>query len=92
MSVEPKMVREQQPTTVEIPAAIAEEANRIANQQHWTLHHAILYLVNRGIKAQRETDISVTKAYDALMGASPEEQDEAGKALIRSVFGPASVA
>lgn len=87
------MVLEQQPTTsVEIPQSIIEEASRIADQQHWTLREALIYLANRGISAQHETERAVTEAYNAFMNAPEENRQALGESLIRSIFGQSSVA
>jgi hypothetical protein len=78
--------------TFEIPAVLLKEAERIAQQQDWTIAEAVTYLVSRGVDAQHATERTVARAYDAFMNASDLDREQAGKDLLRSVFGSNSVA
>ena len=78
--------------TADLPAALFNEAERIAHQQNWTVAEAVTYLVKRGIDAQHGTERAVTQAYNAFMNASEQDREQAGKELIRSIFGSQSVA
>ena len=94
MRVGSKLVRNQSESlaTVEMPAALFSEAGRIASQQSWTVEQPLTYLFSRGIDARHETERTVTEAYNAFINAPEQSRDELGKVLIRSIFGPASVA
>ncbi len=82
------MIGEQESTTtVEVPERMMREAKRIAQQQHWTISEAVVYLVNRGIEAQSETERTITQAYQVFMNAPQEKKEEVGKELIQSIFG-----
>ena len=87
------MVREQETTAmIEIPRRLFEAANRIAERNSWTIQQAVAFLLKRGIKAQAEAELAVTSAYDSFMNAEGDEEQAAGDNLIRSIFGPSSVA
>jgi hypothetical protein len=76
----------------EIPAPLLKEAERIAGQQNWTIPEAVTYLVSQGVEAQHATERTIARAYDAFMSASDLDREQAGKDLLRSVFGSNSVA
>lgn len=77
---------------IEIPTSVLENASRIAERNKWTIQQAVTFLLRRGIEAQAETERAVTCAYDAFMNATGDDEQAAGDNLIRSIFGPSSIA
>ena len=75
-----------------LPSPLAEIANRIAAEQHWTLSEAVIFLVKRGVKAQQEAEQRVAMAHEDLVNADPSKREEAENNLIRAIFGPESLA
>lgn len=93
MDAGPKMAQElQTEATVSLPRPLAEVANRIAAQQHWTFPQAIIFLIKRGVKAQTEAEQAVSDAHERFMEADGSNQKQAGDDLIRTIFGPESLA
>ena len=79
-------------TAIEVPAEVIRAASAIAERNNWTTQQAVLFLLKRGLAAQNETEQAITRAYNAFMNATPENEGEAGDALIRSIFGPSALA
>jgi hypothetical protein len=79
-------------TTVSLPAPLAEVANRIAAQQHWTFPEAVVFLIKRGAKAQQEAEENVENNFNRFMEADANQRQQAGDDLIRAIFGPESLA
>jgi hypothetical protein len=85
----PKAVRQ----SVTIPAALAQEARRIAQEKRLTFSAALVFLAERGAKAEREAQLSLRRNYRRyLTEKDPAKKLQAGDDLIRSVFGPDAVA
>ena len=74
--------------TVMLPLALAEVANKIAAEQHWTLPEAVVFLVKRGVKAQQESERTVANNYERYMLSNPLEEEKTGADLMRAIFGP----
>ena len=78
---------------VTLPLPLAEVAHRIAAEQHWSFPEAVVFLVKRGVKAQEEAERSIALSHERLINAeTPEEQQKASNDLIRTIFGPESIA
>ncbi|HEX4227511.1 MAG TPA: hypothetical protein VHZ07_02495 [Bryobacteraceae bacterium] len=78
--------------TVTLPGPLAEVANRIAVEQHWSFPEAVVFLVKRGVKAQQEAERTVAESYDRFMNSDADAQQKNGDDLMRAIFGPESVA
>jgi hypothetical protein len=79
--------------TLTLPLPLAEVANRIASEQHWSFPEAVTFLVKRGVEAQQESERAVEASHQRFIDAeTPEEQAKAGNDMIRTIFGPDSVA
>lgn len=79
--------------TLTIPHDIAVVADRMCKDQHWTFEKSLLVLLNRGVAAQAAADQDLEMKYEAFMKQTdPVAQNKAGEDLIRSVFGPGSIA
>lgn len=89
----PKMVKEREVTaTLQVPEGVIEAAKLIANRNEWTVERAIAFLLKRGVEAQAESDRLLAEAYNSFITSAPEGRSSAGDELIRSIFGPSSVA
>lgn len=78
--------------TVHLPRPLAEKAAEIAARQRWSFDEAVLFLVTRGLAEQQQTEAALTTAYNRFLESDEGARDEAGKDLIRTIFGPKSVA
>lgn len=76
-----------------IPPALAAEVRRVAKARHITMSHALVSLVERGIQAERDAKAALKEDYERLMGErEPRRKEEAGKDLIRAIFGKDALA
>jgi hypothetical protein len=79
--------------SVTIPHQLAVKVRRVAKERHLTMSRALVELVQRGIDAETETRENLDTAYQRFMiEADSERKSEAGKDLIRAVFGPDALA
>ena len=79
--------------SVTLPAPLAVEVRRVAKERHLTVSRAMATLVARGVQAERGEKESLAAAYERFMSeADPKHQEEAGKDLIREVFGKDAIA
>jgi hypothetical protein len=78
---------------VTIPKALAEEAARVAREKHLTVSRALVFLAERGAKAEREAQANLKRNYRRFMKEQdPQTKIKAGEDLLRTIFGPDSVA
>lgn len=79
--------------SVTIPAPLALEVRRVAKQKHLTMSRALVTLAEKGVEAEAAARESLNSAYQLFMSADVAEQkNEAGKDLIRAIFGRAAIA
>jgi hypothetical protein len=79
--------------SVTIPAHLAVEVRRVAKQKHLTMSRALVTLAEKGVEAEAAARESLNGAYQRFMSAADaERKDEAGKDLIRAIFGRAAIA
>ena len=79
--------------SVTIPAPLAAEVRRIAKQKHLTMSRALVTLAGKGVEAEATTRESLNNAYRQFMSADGAEQkNEAGRDLIRAIFGGTAIA
>jgi hypothetical protein len=79
--------------SVTIPATLAVEVERVAREEHLTYSQALAVLAQRGVDAQVAARAELDTAYRRFMSESdPESKDEAGKDLIRTIFGKDAIA
>jgi hypothetical protein len=79
--------------SVTIPAPLAVEVRRVAKQKHLTMSRALVTLAEKGVEAEAASRESLTNAYQRFMSAGGAEQKaEAGKDLIRAIFGRTAIA
>jgi hypothetical protein len=79
--------------SVTIPATQAAQVRRVARERHLTVSRALAELAERGVRAEAEAKLQLKTAYRTFMEeAEPERKNEAGRDLIRAIFGKNAVA
>src|SRR5438477_12170742 len=79
--------------SVTMPAALAAEVQRVANERHLTISRALVALAERGVRAEAEAREQLKGSYRRFIDAKePDLKNEAGIDLIRSIFGADSIA
>ena len=88
-SARPKAIRQ----SVTIPAPFASEVRRVAKQRHLTLSRALVALAERGVRAELDAKENLQATYRRFMKEQePALKEEAGKDLVRAVFGKDAIA
>jgi hypothetical protein len=76
-----------------IPAALVSEVRRTAKEQHVTMSRAFVALAERGVRAEMEAKERLKTSYNRFLAENdPARKNEAGKDLIRAIFGKDSIA
>jgi hypothetical protein len=79
--------------SVTIPAPLATEVRRLAKQQRLTISRALVSLAERGVQAEVDARQNLNATYERFMKErEPSRKDEAGKDLIRAIFGKGAIA
>ena len=79
--------------SVTLPAQLATEVRRVAKERHLTTSRALVALAQRGVEAEAEAKQNLSATYRRFMSeADPQRKDEAGKDLIRAIFGKEALA
>jgi hypothetical protein len=79
--------------TVTLPAALAVDVRRVAQERRITVSRALVSLAERGIRAELEAKLELEAAYQNFVGAvEPEAKSIAGRSLIRAIFGNDAIA
>ena len=79
--------------SVSIPAPLAVEVRRVARERGLTLSRALVSLAERGVKAEQDARDNLRSTYQAfLREKNPSKKDDAGKNLIRAIFGKNAIA
>ena len=79
--------------SVTIPKTLAEEAARVARERNLTRSGALVFLAERGAKAERDAQRKLRRDYQRFMKEKdPKKKLDAGEDLIRSIFGPDAIA
>jgi hypothetical protein len=79
--------------SVTMPATLAADVRRVAKERHVTMSRALVDLAERGVRAEAEAKQQLKAAYRKFVGeAEPERKNEAGRDLIRAIFGKDSIA
>jgi hypothetical protein len=74
--------------SVTIPAQLAIEVERVARKRHLTMSRALVVLAQRGVDAEAAARNALNATYRRFISeADPERKGEAGKGLIRAIFG-----
>ena len=65
----------------------------MARKKHLTMSRALVALAQRGVEAEAAARANLNTTYRRFMAeADPERKNEAGKDLIRAVFGKDAIA
>ena len=79
--------------SVTIPATLVSEVRRTAKEQHVTMSRALIALAERGVRAEAEAKEQLKTSYTRFLAENdPTRKNEAGKDLIRAIFGKDSLA
>jgi hypothetical protein len=79
--------------SVTIPAPLAKEVRRVAKERHLTVSRALVALAERGVRAELDAKENLQAAYQRFMKEKePALKEDAGKDLIRAVFGKDAIA
>ena len=79
--------------SVTIPAPLAVQIRRVAKERHLTISRAVVFLVERGVRAELDAKDTLNAAYRRFMDErEPDRKNEAGKDLIRAIFGKDAIA
>lgn len=79
--------------SVTIPGALAAEVRRVAKQRHVTMSRALVDLAERGVRAEADAREQLQLAYRRFLDESEAtRKNEAGRDLIRAIFGKDSIA
>jgi hypothetical protein len=79
--------------SVTIPAPLAAEVRRVAKQRHLTISRALVSLAERGVQAEVDARQNLNATYERFMKErEPGRKEEAGKDLIRAIFGKDGIA
>ena len=79
--------------SVTLPAPLATQVRRVAKERHLTISRALVVLAERGVRAESDAKQNLKAAYQRFVKEQePARKDEAGKDLIRAIFGKDSIA
>ena len=79
--------------SVTIPAQLAIEVERVAKKKHLTMSRALVVLAERGVEAEAAARDNLNATFRRVMSeANPKRKGEAGKDLIRAIFGKDAIA
>lgn len=79
--------------SVTIPATLVPEVRRTAKEQRVTMSRALVALAERGVLAEVEAKEQLKSSYNRFLAENdPGRKNEAGKDLIRAIFGKDSLA
>jgi hypothetical protein len=79
--------------SVTIPGTLVSEVRRAAKEQHVTMSRALVALAERGVRAEMEAKEQLKSSYNRFLAENdPARKNEAGKDLIRAIFGKDSIA
>jgi hypothetical protein len=79
--------------SVTIPPPLAVEVRRVARERHLTISRALVTLAERGVEAERSAKDNLRTTYQRFMSEHElSKKEEAGKDLIRAIFGADAIA
>jgi predicted DNA-binding ribbon-helix-helix protein len=79
--------------SVTIPGPLAAEVRRVAKERNLTISRAVVTLAERGVRAERDAKENLKLAYRRfLKEQEPRRKEEAGKDLMRAIFGTDAIA
>ena len=79
--------------SVSIPAPLAAEVRRVAKERRLTISRALVTLAERGVQAELDAKQNLKNTYRTFLEErEPSKKDEAGRDLIRAIFGKNAIA
>jgi hypothetical protein len=79
--------------SVTVPASLAAQMRRVAKERNLTMSRAIVVMAERGVRAEVEAKQHLRATYKRFMKEQePARKEEAGKDLIRAIFGDDAIA
>jgi hypothetical protein len=79
--------------SVTIPPPLAAEVRRVASERRLSVSRALVSLAERGVRAERDARENLRTSYLRFVREKdPSKKDEAGKNMIRAIFGEDGVA
>ncbi len=79
--------------SVTIPGTLVSEVRRVAKERHVTMSRALVALAERGVRAELEAKEQLKATYHRFVEENdPAKKNDAGRDLMRAVFGKDSVA
>ena len=79
--------------SVTIPATLVSAVRRTAKEQRLTMSRALVALAERGVRAEAEAKEQLKSSYNRFLAENePSRKNEAGKDLIRTIFGKDAIA
>jgi hypothetical protein len=79
--------------SVTIPATLAAHVRRVAKERQVTMSRALVVLAERGVRAEEDAKQQLKAAYrNFLEETEPTLKNDAGRELIRAIFGKDSIA
>jgi len=79
--------------SVSLPAPLAAEVRRVAKERHLTISRALVTLAERGVRAEQDAKENLNAAYRRfLKEQEPSKKEEAGRDLLRAIFGKDAIA
>ncbi len=79
--------------SVTLPATLAADVRRVAKEKRVTMSRALVILAERGVYAEADAKRQLKATYRRFLDEhEPDRKNEAGRDLIRSIFGKDSLA
>jgi hypothetical protein len=79
--------------SVSIPTPLAVEVRRVAKERRLTISRALVTLPERGVRAEQDAKENLKTAYRRfLKEKEPLKEEQAGRDMIRAIFGKDSIA
>lgn len=79
--------------SITIPAALVPEVRRVAKERELTISRAVVWLAERGVRAELDAKKNLKAVYRKFINErEPGRKEEAGKDLIRAIFGTEAIA
>ena len=79
--------------SVTLPASLAAHVRRVAKEKQLTMSRALVVLAERGVRAEIEAKQQLEASYRRFLSEqNPTAKNEAGRDLIRAIFGKDSLA
>ena len=79
--------------SVTLPATLAAAVRRVAKERRVTMSRALVVLAERGVRAEADAKQQLESAYRHFLSENePGRKNEAGRHLIRTIFGKDSIA